>query len=251
MNQKFYTLFAKYFFGAILISGSLLSAEEAQNIEVGSRAMSHAKKVAVYEQIAEQEKKGAEEQSEEVTEETSEDALLKADASLATAAASYKTTHEGAYHYPVSVSAFGDTVEIEDGSIWQVSSSDKSKTLNWMTSDVLVITQNTAWFSSYDYVIVNVSTGVDVKVNMLLGPYYNGAFTHWASAIDYSGRKLYLEDGSIWEVGGTWASYQDVLDTWLPNDTILIGLNGDSSPTTPNILINVNTNTWVKAKCVY
>jgi len=43
-------------------------------------------------------------------------------------AAIYYTTHQGAYHSPLSVSLMGDAVTLEDGSIWAVSGSDSYKT---------------------------------------------------------------------------------------------------------------------------
>lgn len=223
--------------GILLISGSLLATDssEQERIEVATRNVNVAERVAMYEKIAQEEQEG--------TELSKEMSLAKGE--------TYVTSHDGAFHNPYLVSAFGDTVELEDGSIWAVRSSDKHKTLNWWTDDIVVITQNDAWFSSYDYAIVNITRGVEVKVNMLTGPFYNGIHTHWITAIDYSNNMLYLEDGSIWDIGGTWASYSDVLNTWLPNDTIIIGLNGDGNPVTPNILINVNTNTWAKATCIY
>ena len=58
------------------------------------------------------------------------------------------TSHPGAYHNPITISIFGDSVEMEDGSIWTITSSDATTTLNWFASDVLIISQNHTWFSS-------------------------------------------------------------------------------------------------------
>lgn len=161
----------------------------------------------------------------------------------------YYTTHNGAYHYPVAVGSFGSIVELEDGSIWNVADGDHYKTLNWFTNDLIVITPNHDWFSPYLFRMSNQNTGVSVKCNMTLGPIYYGYYTHWIVGINYYTQEIYLEDGSIWQVSGFDAS---IFDKWLLNDTVIIGVNdGFLSATKPNILINVNTLTYVRSTCIW
>jgi hypothetical protein len=157
------------------------------------------------------------------------------------------TSHLGAYHNPRFVTPFGDAVALEDDSRWVIRGKDQSKTLNWYTNDRLVITPNHDWFSSYDYRINNLTTGHTVRCNLVEAPSYNGIYTHWIVAIDYSKKKICLEDGSLWSVS-MWDGSE--LKRMALEDTIIIGTN-DSwfKSSKPNVLINVDTMEFVKARC--
>ncbi|CCB90400.1 hypothetical protein WCH_CX17680, partial [Waddlia chondrophila 2032/99] len=97
--------------------------------------------------------------------------------------------------------------------------------------------------------LVNLNTGAKVKVNLSLGPIYNGIYTHWILAIDYSNREVYLEDGSVWKMSW-WDS--SIVNQWLPNDTVIIGINdGWFSGSNPNMLINVNMNDHAIGNCIF
>lgn len=159
------------------------------------------------------------------------------------------TSHEGAFHRVFSVGICGDRVELEDGSIWSVYSGDTYKTLNWIPSDVIVITPNHSWFSSYNFRLTNQNTGVSVESNLTLGPIYNAPFTHWIVSIDYYNHMVYLEDGTIWKM-----SYFDdyIFRKWVINDTVIIGINdGWLSSSRPNILINVNMLNYAQGIVAY
>lgn len=150
----------------------------------------------------------------------------------------FYTSHPGAYHSPFGISYYGDSVELEDGSVWTVYHGDMYKVQNWIATDVLVITPNHTWFSAYNYKITNQSTGEAVVANMYLGPIYNSIYTHWILAIDYYYNNVYLEDGSVWSM----SSFDSgTVSRWMVNDTVIIGVNdGWLSSSRPNILINVN-----------
>lgn len=152
------------------------------------------------------------------------------------ARALFFTSHHGAYHTPKSITYLGDSVTIEDGSIWSIASYDWWKTQQWLGSDTLLIMQNKFYFSNYQFLIVNQNTGQEVEANLALGPFVNGLFTHWIVGIDYFNKIIYLEDGSTWEM-----TERNVINSWLINDTIIIGINQEGAFNRPNILINVNT----------
>lgn len=150
----------------------------------------------------------------------------------------FYTSHPGAFHTISAVSLSGDTLELEDGSIWSIYSGDQYNTVIWLPRDVVVITPNNGWFSSYDFKLTNQNTGSSALTNLKLGPFYDSAMSHWIVAIDYDYNIVYLEDGSAWNM-----SYFDcgTVRKWLPDDTVIIGIN-DSwfSYSNPNVLINVN-----------
>lgn len=158
----------------------------------------------------------------------------------------YYSSHQGVFHRPIAVSPFGDMVTLEDGSVWQVKGGDAIKTLDWLAGDSIIILPNHAWFSSYKYVLLNQNTGAKIKVNLSLGPIYNGIFTHWIVAIDYYNCELCLEDGSVWKISN---SDSGTMKKWMPNDTIILGINDSWFSSKPNILINVNMLNDVAAVC--
>lgn len=256
--MKFETT-TKWILGLALMSSPLMAVEDEleERIPVGSRALNHAERVQVQEQKYEliQKLENGDELTEEeykcILEEEMEEEGVKSklvEKSAATAT-TYYTSHEGAMHHPIAVSFKGDNVELEDGSIWKVSSNDRHMTLDWMTGDIIIIVPNHTWFSSYDYRLVNLNTGANVKVNLSLGPIYNGIYTHWILAIDYNKREVYLEDGSVWKMSW-WDS--SIVDQWLPNDTVIIGINdGWFSGGNPNMLINVNMNDSAIGNCIF
>lgn len=176
-------------------------------------------------------------------EEKSKKIELKGDdaAYYASAPKTYFTTHPGAYQHPVSISFFGDSVELMDGSIWTIASSDAHKTINWFPTDLVVVTPNHSWFSSYGFRLTNQNTGESAAASMFLGPIapmYHSIYTHWIAGIDYYYNLIYLEDGTVWNMS---SFDRNVMDQWMVNDVIIIGVNdGWFSSSNPNILINVN-----------
>lgn len=149
----------------------------------------------------------------------------------------FYTSHPGAFHRPYQIGIYGESIEFDDGSVWTVSPRDSYITLNWLLSDLLVVTPNHSWISSYNYRITNQNTGTSVCVDLTLGPIYNAPYTHWIIGIDYYNNIVYLEDGTVW--------YMSLYDSckiknWIINDTVIIGINDSWLTTKPNILINVN-----------
>lgn len=148
-------------------------------------------------------------------------------------------------HWLAAVSAFGDSVECEDGSVWKINSYDGYKALNWRASDPLLITQNTRWFSSYSYRIINRNTGSSIEANLFLGPIKNGEFTRYIIAIDPVHGDILLNDNTHWTVSG-YDSY--VFRDWAVNDAVIIGYNSGWDSSCESILINVNMNNFIRVK---
>lgn len=212
-----------------MLSAKIAETADKQHIPVGDRAEAKVEKQAHAKAREEMVAKGAKE------------ALPKGYKSTMKSlfASPVYLTHPGALHFPYSISLYGESVELEDGSIWTVCPEHAYVTLGWLPSDILSITPNHTWFSPYDYVITNENTGDWVHVNLYLGPLYSGPHTHWIIAIDTYNNIVYLEDGSAWHI----SSFDSrVIYSWAVNDTVIIGTNdGLFSSSRPNILINVNT----------
>lgn len=220
-------------------------SKEQKRVEVGLRAEPLAKRMAREKERVEkvkEEKKG-----------TKKPQLDKSVESLKKFAKGvYYTSHPGAYQNPVSISYFGDTVELMDGSIWAIAASDAYKVVNWLPTDAVVITANHNWFSSYSFRLTNQNTGDAAVCNLYLGPIdpmYNSIYTHWITAIDYYYDVVYLEDGSRWDIS---AFDSKVISNWMPNDVVIIGVNdGWLSYSNPNILINVNMLNYAAGSASY
>lgn len=220
------------------------ASEGKEHIQPGSRAMSH------NEYVAEQEKRSLElkqETSKKSEENISSEFAKESEDEELSARGYYYNSHEGAYHRAVAVSYYGDQVTLEDGSLWNVSSWDAWKTLNWYTTDTILVMQNKWMFSSYKFMLVNQNTGKEVEVNLALGPYYLGAYTHWIVAIDYYNSQIILEDNSVWDMNFFDSS---IINKWLINDTVIIGVNESGSSLRPNILINVNVLNYARGICL-
>lgn len=146
-------------------------------------------------------------------------------------------------HWMIAASAFGDTLELEDGSVWKVNSYDGYKALNWRANDPLMVTQNTRWFSNYNYRIINRNTGSSIETNLFLGPIKGGQHTRYINAIDFIQGALNLTDNTRWEVS---ASDQNIFREWLVNDPIIIGYNSGWDSSKESILINVSMNNFAR-----
>ena len=231
--KKFLTLT----FGLFFLSATLCAHER---VPVGERKEPTEQKVELQEN-EDQIRQESEEQTQ-----PDKAGLVAAKSMFGTCFGCY-STHPGAWQSFNSISPSGTTIELSDGSIWVVNPSDWYLMMDWMYGDTLIITPNHSWFSYYDYCITNQNTNESVRVNLSLGPYYNGPKTHWITRIDYYQRLVILEDGSMWRI----ASYdEDILSSWLENDTVIIGINdgwlrGDKA----NILINVSTVNHVAGRC--
>ena len=224
---------------AILSSFSLFGEIEDAHVEVGSRVLSMEEHVAAQQKREALSVENISEENQAEENQVDENAQSNLDEADKICHHSYfYTSHPGVYHQAIAVSHFGETVELEDGSVWSIHSWDHHKTLDWLASDILIISPNHSWFSSYLFRITNQNTGASVEANLSLGPIFNGLKTHWIIGIDYYNNLVFLEDGSSWNMS---AFDSSVVSHWLTNDTVIIGINdGWLSTTRPNVLINVN-----------
>ncbi len=147
-------------------------------------------------------------------------------------------------HCLLSVSAFGDSLDIEDGSRWKIAPSDASKVASWGSQDPLIITQNHDWFSRYNYRIINHATGGILLANLHLGPFQNGPFTRYILSINTILGEIVLTDHTRWRIS---ALDNDAMSNWHVNDAIIIGYNTGLDTDCQGLLINVNENQHARA----
>lgn len=221
--------------------------QSGEHIPVGSRAMPHSDYVQHQEEQALELADSRLEPQEEVSAEQIEVVARGLGDEEPIAKKTYFTSHQGGFHRAIAVTFLGEQVTTEDGTVWNVASWDRWKTLNWFTTDTILVMQNKYYFSSYKFMLVNQNTGDQVEVNMGLGPLYAGVYTHWVIAVDYLNCEVYLEDGSVWQID---SFDYGVINKWLINDTVIIGVNESGSLFHPNILINVNMVNYARGICL-
>ncbi len=133
---------------------------------------------------------------------------------------------------------------MEDGSKWEYSPSDAYTIRFWGLGQVLVVSPNYSWFSSFDYYITNQNTGTYVTANLFDGPVAHGPFSHWIASIDYVGGHVYLENQMVWCVN---PSDMSIMQKWKPNDHIILGIYDSWFSSYDTILINVDMDDHVRA----
>lgn len=152
-------------------------------------------------------------------------------------------------HWLAGVSVLGDSLELNDGSIWKVSRYDEYKVLGWRSNDPLIITQNHRWFSNYQYRIINQATGSTLETNLFLGPLQYGEHTFYVHGIDYCQGSLILTnafgDMSYWEISDF---DLDPFQDWSPSDPVIIGQNSGWDAERNALLINVAIDNFVRAR---
>lgn len=148
-------------------------------------------------------------------------------------------------HSISAVSTLGDSVALEDGSIWDVHPSAKNEVLSWKESDPLLIFPNRAWFSTYKYKICNQVLKTEVEANMTYGPLVGGEFSLQIIAIDPVKNEIYLSDNSRWRIC---SSDNYLLNEWLVGDYIIVGSNNSWFCSLKNVLINSNMYNHVRAQ---
>lgn len=149
------------------------------------------------------------------------------------------------YHWMTALSSMGDSLEIENGSVWKMDVRASYDVFYWSSSDPLVLTQNQEWFSSYNYKLLNQITGGSVPVNLFLGPVLANVHTKFLADFDFQQGVAILTDGSRWLI-----CPRDIVSfyRWILNDCILIGSNSGWESSYDSILINSNMNHYVRAR---
>jgi hypothetical protein len=179
---------------------------------------------------------------------------------LATADAKYTTaSFPLSCHWMISKSTDLVRLQLEDGSIWEISSRDKSTLDSWRTDDPLFISPASSWFFSQNYYITNRTDDSYVRANLVEGPATYGPYSHWITGVDIDVEKplsnrnldafIYLENQTVWYVDPDDASILNDRKSgseWGPNDPVIIILSKSSK--FDHILINATTGTQVHVK---
>ncbi len=217
-----------YFLSFFLIAAGMVYAD---NAPVGDRPMSAETQTAF---LTEREN---EQQSEELSEcETKEKDGYDPD---------YCPVSPSFAHIIVSLSQFGDALEIEDGSIWRINCSDVRHMRSWYYNDPIIITQNHKWFSDSKYRIINKNDGTSVAADLYLGPQIGGNCSLQITNIDHYNELLILSDNTHWKIS---SRDHNLFPEWTIGDYVILGINSGWDSSCPYILINSNMNNFIRAR---
>jgi hypothetical protein len=152
--------------------------------------------------------------------------------------------------HPLSFYAFlleESSIELMDGSEWQIADADLSIAKAWNKGDQLTLHIDSAWFSTYRYFIYNKDCQSKIRANLRSGPFVFGPLSNWIVHMDRFNSHLYLQDGTAWCIQ---APDAELLADWDINDHIMVGQEEKIRPQWSHVLINIDTNQRVKA-CQY
>lgn len=148
-------------------------------------------------------------------------------------------------HRLAGVSEIGDSIQLEDGSGWQVS---HPKVLKWKSTDNLLVEFNSMG-CVHRYQIRNVTQNQTVKATLKTGPIENGENTVYISSLDQHSLTVQLDNGTSWKISRSDLAY---FREFVAKDCVIIGTNNSYSFCSADeaILINVNMNTYARAKSI-
>lgn len=159
--------------------------------------------------------------------------------------------------YPISVhqvagiGAYGQTIALEDGSTFAVSSSHQYQVNYWPIGSLIYVLPNHGYFfglvrSTYDLCLYNATTNETIEVDLILGPYLYGDLSEWIINIDNLTGWIWLRDGHIVEVH---PNDRYLLWNWEPQEHVIVGTNdGSGYDAYPNIIVNVASVTYVRVR---
>ncbi len=147
-------------------------------------------------------------------------------------------------HWVFTIPASYDSVQIEDGSIWQINPKEAEELHQWTINDPVVITQNRNWLSHYNYRIINRKRETSISVSLSQGPLENGAYSRRVSRVDTKNGVLTLSDNTTWDIA---ARDYSLFSAWAVGDYVIVGANTGWAGDSPYILINVTANHFVRA----
>ena len=151
-----------------------------------------------------------------------------------------------ATHRIAFIATSGDSIELEDGSIWKIGRYDWQKGSYLHLRDLVTITQNNRWFSYSPYRIIDQRTGLSLEAELARGPLYPSLAIE---TIDREAGTILLAntegEKTVWEVS---QSDRALFANWTSNDPLIIGQNSDWDQSCKGLLINATLNHSIRIK---
>jgi hypothetical protein len=141
-------------------------------------------------------------------------------------------------YYIKDIGAKGKTLTTYDESVWTISDRGARVASKWKPESPVIIALNKSFFSSYTYLLKNLSTQESAPANLALGPFVENAIF----IVSFHNNVITLSNGSEWTIG-FW-NRLGAFKKWKIGQAVLIGETG-SQRSPCYILINVNENNYV------
>jgi hypothetical protein len=153
-------------------------------------------------------------------------------------------------HFAADTCRGSCVLTLEDFSEWKVSSKDQNTLFSWYSQNAVVpITISPNYFSCrYSYYLTNQNTGSYVRANLVGAPLRDSEQAVTINGFDRYGHEkssIYLSNGTYWLVS---KADMSLTKNWFIDDLIIIGNNSDWLSYNTHILINIHTNTYVRAQ---
>lgn len=140
--------------------------------------------------------------------------------------------HADSFNHIFGYSWDGSTVEMLDGSKWNIATGQYLVT-HWVKSDDIFI-KPALWYASTKYVLHNYTLDETVEANLYDLPSYAG-YTYNIINIDYYQGLIILSDNTVWQMNPS-----DNYSNWQIGDRVIVGVNNYwRTASYPQILINV------------
>ena len=153
-------------------------------------------------------------------------------------------------HFVAGVDLGSGILELEDGSQWQISRQNIRQLHGWSRECLEVPVEITPNYcsNSYTYCITHEDTGSCAKANLIKAPRRDNPYAVTILAIDknrYNFGTIHLSNGTSWHV-----NFRELegIRHWYLDDLIIIGKNTEWFSWNSHILINIHTNTFVRAQ---
>lgn len=159
------------------------------------------------------------------------------------------TTHPGAFHTLMQMTLDLNTgillATLEDGSFWNIRSNEQFLTGNWLLTDPILIGPSGDFF--FPFWLTNQRTNSAVRASMTI--VYPNIYTRQITYVDAFLDRVELNDGSIWDMTG---SDYSITKQWRRGESVIICVNnGKQASRYPNILYDVNTNSYARGICTF
>ncbi len=126
---------------------------------------------------------------------------------------------------------------------WIVSFFDHSTAINWVSGDLILITQNPEWFSLHQFQLYNIKAESYVSASLAEYPKLEMAIR--VMIIDPAYEEIWLTNDAI-----PWKVYHydfNTAESWETDDIVIFGVNrGVDQKEYPYLLINLDTETFVR-----
>jgi hypothetical protein len=147
-----------------------------------------------------------------------------------------------------SVNKEENTIQLADGSVWEVSNINSVK--NWEKSPHIVLGSSQSLFSpmsGYKYALVNLDQKLAEAMSLKNEP-RPSEYARYIKALDTVNDIVTLNDDKQWIVH---SSDRGDLSKMRPNDRIIVGVNtGVDRDKSPYLLINTSTNLFIRTQLV-